>query len=109
MRLAFVFATVIAATLLASGSAFPSAMDPSTAVGNTASSACHDPTHAEDGRQLRRVDGSIDEGRLWSIKGLLAKLKLTKPKKLSKMEQFKNDEGKMYEYLRKQAKKLGME
>ncbi|KAE8987021.1 hypothetical protein PR003_g22580 [Phytophthora rubi] len=56
MRLTFIFAVVIAATLHASGASHPSTQDGNAVVANGDLPAIVDTNHAERGRLLRRVD-----------------------------------------------------
>nr|AEK80457.1 Avh7a [Phytophthora sojae]AEK80458.1 Avh7a [Phytophthora sojae] len=105
MRLTFIFAAVIAASLHASGAALPSATASNIAeVENEASPAIADSTHADGGRMLRRVEkNEIDEERIdWSkVWAKLTSKKFTKGQNMSPTEQHK--------WLIKQAKKLGMD
>ncbi|EGZ09679.1 avirulence protein 1b [Phytophthora sojae] len=105
MRLTFIFAAVIAASLHASGAALPSATASNIAeVENEASPATADSAHADGGRMLRRVEKNdeIDEERIdWSkVWAKLTSKKFTKGQNMSPTEQHK--------WLIRQAKKLGM-
>ncbi|EGZ09743.1 hypothetical protein PHYSODRAFT_288481 [Phytophthora sojae] len=70
MRLAFIFALVIAATLHVSGASLPSANKLNAGVKNDASPAATDLFDADGGRMLRRVEKyeDIGEERGFSVK-----------------------------------------
>ncbi|EGZ28985.1 avirulence protein 1b [Phytophthora sojae] len=105
MRLTFIFAAVIAASLHASGAALPSATASKIAeVENDAFPATADSAHADGGGMLRRIEKNdkINEERIDFLKFWKA---LTS-KKIKKAENMTPEE--LTKWLAKEAKKMGM-